>query len=370
MKARKPIDPRLQSLDDGIVRLGPRTLHLDITNACNTDCITCWDHSPHLVAPRPVAWKRQKADVQFLSALLSAAEGLGGLTSIIVSGMGEPFTHPDVWQLLADVKRRGLHLTVITNLVAADARRIVDLGVDQLLIGIHAASLGSYLQFHPSFREADWRRLHDQLTCFRDAGRRYKHVQVICRSNAEELKAMIGMAARFAAERVNFKLASLRDGTQAIRITPDQRGWLLDEGIAEARAEADRLGVAHNLDTFRAQVESGGDATAPITDVGCFIGYDYSRITVDGTVLYCCNTEVVVGRLQAPDDFVALWTGPVWQSLRERLRQGRYFAGCWQCGKLNENVKLSARFRAAFGDERWRAATGGDSRASRLKVIG
>lgn len=366
----KAIDPRLQSLDDGIVRLGPRTLHLDITNACNTDCITCWDHSPHLDRARPIEWKRQRADVGFLSAVLDGAQGLGGLSSVIVSGMGEPFTHPGVWDLLRDVKRRGLHLTVITNLVAADPAAVLEVGVDQLLIGIHAASLTSYLEFHPSFGEAEWRRLHEMMAMFRDAGRRFKHVQVICAANAEELTAMVEQAARYGAERLNFKLASLREGTQAVRISADQRWWLLNGGIADAVIEAERLGVTHNLDTFRAQVESGGETTAPIHEVGCFVGYDYSRITVDGTVLYCCNTEVVVGRLETPDDFARLWTGPVWQGLRMRLRDGRYFPGCWQCGKLNENVKLSARFRGAFGDERWRAATGGGAARSRLRVLG
>lgn len=360
-------DPRLRSLDDGIVRLGPRTLHLDITNACNTDCITCWDHSPHLDAPRPVAWKRQRADVGFLTALVDAAAALGGLQSIIVSGMGEPFTHPDVYTLLGALKRRGLNLTVITNLVAADARAILELGVDQLLIGIHAASLPAYLAFHPAFGVDDWRRLHDMMATFRAAGRRFKHVQVICAANAEELPAMIRQAATYDAERVNFKLASLRAGTQAVRITGEQRAWLLDEGIAAAEAEAARLKVTHNLATFRAQVESGGETTAPIHEIGCFLGYDYSRITVDRTVLYCCNTEVVVGRLEAPEDFASLWTGPAWQALRARLRAGRYFPGCWQCGKLNENVKLSARFRAAFGEERWRAAIGD---GLRLRVLG
>ena len=51
--AVSPAKQRLQSLDDGVVRLGPQTVHLDITNSCNTDCVTCWDHSPHLLAPPP-----------------------------------------------------------------------------------------------------------------------------------------------------------------------------------------------------------------------------------------------------------------------------------------------------------------------------
>jgi len=373
MSAQPPaIDDRLRSLADGVVRLGPRTVHIDITNGCNTDCITCWDHSPLLDAARPAAWKRQRADAGFVRALLDDIATLGGLQAVILSGMGEPFTHPHVYELIADVKRRGLHLTIITNLVAADPEAVLTLGVDQLLIGIHGASEAAYLAFHPSFHAGHWQKLHTMLAAFRDAGRRYKHVQVIAACNARELPAMIALGARYQALQVSFKLASLARGTEAAAITDDQRAWLLADGIAAAAAEAAKLGVKHNLDVFRAQVQTGGAATAPIESVGCFLGYEYSRITVDGTVLYCCNTEVVVGRLARPDGFSALWRGPAWQVLRGRLAGGGYFTGCHQCGKLNENVKLGRAFRRAFGpDARPAASTITNASASgRLRVLG
>jgi hypothetical protein len=47
----------LDGLAAGVPRTGPRTVHVDVTNACNAACITCWDHSPLLVEQRSVAWK-------------------------------------------------------------------------------------------------------------------------------------------------------------------------------------------------------------------------------------------------------------------------------------------------------------------------
>jgi MoaA/NifB/PqqE/SkfB family radical SAM enzyme len=351
-----PAKQRLQSLDDGVVRLGPQTVHLDITNSCNTDCVTCWDHSPHLHAPPSTAWKRQRADPAELAALLDELGRLGGLEAVIVSGMGEPFTHPAVYEILADIKRRGLHLTVITNLVAADVERIVEIGVDSLLIGVQGASEASYLAFHPSFSAMHWSRLQAALERLRAAGRRDKHVQVICGVNAHELVAMIEQAHAFAAAQINFKLASLRAGTEAVQISGAQRATLLERDVPAAIERAAALGVVHNLDVFAQQLRAGGEATAPIAEVGCFLGYHYSRITVEGTVLYCCSTEVEVGHLR--DGFAALWRGPAWTALRARLRAGQYFAGCAQCGKFNQNVKLSARFRQLYGEQRWLAATG------------
>jgi MoaA/NifB/PqqE/SkfB family radical SAM enzyme len=347
----------LAGLERGCVLTGPESLHVDITNACNTNCITCWDHSPLLQIGRTPAWKRQRIDLPALEQLLDDVLGLGGLRAVILSGMGEPFTHPEIYRMIEAVKARGLELTIITNLVAADPERVLALGVDQLLIGIHAASEQAYRAFHPSFQQGEWQRLHAALERFRAAERRFKHVQVICEPNAAELVEMVRLAAEYRALELNFKLASLDAGTESCRISDAQRARLLDELVPAALAEASALGVRTNLAVFSAQLAAGGAATAPIAEVGCFVGQTYARVLVDGSVLYCCNTEVRVGHL-AEAAFSALWNGPRWNELRARLRRGDYFESCNRCGKLNQNVKLRARFTACFGELRTRQVTG------------
>lgn len=351
------IDPVLAGIDAGRPLQGPSSIHVDVTNGCNTNCITCWDHSPLLTLGRTSAWKRQRVEAADVEALVDDVAGLGGLKAVIVSGMGEPFTHPDIDRILSSLKARGLHVTVITNLIPAKAERIVELGIDQLLIGIHGASEESYRAFHPSFRSDEWQVLHAMLERFRLAGRRFKHVHVVCRPNAHELVQMIEQAARYDAALVNFKLASLKEGTEAAAITEEQRATLIHELVPAAMRRAGELGVETNLDVFARQLEAGGRATAPIRDIGCFMGFSYARILVDGTVLYCCNTEVRVGSLREAR-FSELWNGSAWNVLRDRLRGGDYLAGCDQCGKVNQNVKLGRRFAKAFGEPRLRQVIG------------
>lgn len=355
MKKPKRLD--LLGIDAGRPLSGPETIHVDITNGCNTNCITCWDHSPLLLRPRSSAWKRRRAEVADVVALLDDAMGMGALRAVILSGMGDPMTHPDVYAMIEAIKARGLHLTIITNLVPADPARLLALDVDQLLIGVHAASEAAYLAFHPNFSPREWAKLGAALEVFAAAGRRYKHVQVVARVNAHELPAMIRFAARYRAGQVNFKLASLGEGTEACRITEAQREELLSDLVPEARRQAERLAVASNLDVFEAQLRAGGAATAPIAEVGCFMGYVYARVLVDGTVLFCCNTEVVVGHLdEAP--LSALWEGERWNAFRDRMRAGDYLPSCAQCGKLNQNVALGRRFAEAFGEARLAEVTG------------
>ena len=357
-KPGKRVDPRLLGMHRGQPVSGPLTLHIDITNGCNTNCVTCWDHSPLLQLGRSPAWKKQKLDAATVFDILNDVAELGGLRAVILSGMGEPFTHPEIYQMIAEVKRRGLHLTVITNLVAADAQRIVELGVDELLIGIHGASESSYRAFHPSFVHDEWQRLLQRLDYFARHGRRFKHVHVICQTNAAELVQMIELGERYGAAQCNFKLASLREGTERIGITAAQRQQLLDELLPAAQAAAVARSVKTNLEVFAQQLQAGGAATAPIAEVGCFMGYAYSRILVDGTVLFCCSTEVRVGTLAADRSFAALWHGAAWSALRARLRRGDYFESCQQCGKFNQNVELSRRFANTYGVQRLHEVTG------------
>ena len=91
-------------------------------------------------------------------------------------------------------------------------------------------------------------------------------------------------------------------------------------------------------------------------------------ITVDLDVLYCCNTEVRVGRLaEDGSGFTGLWTGSSWAALRAELRRGRYPRGCDKCGKFEQNHKWSERYRAfvARVAERERAVSPGSDALAR-----
>lgn len=293
-----------------------------------------------------------------VALLLDQLEETGGVRAVILSGMGEPFLHPGIREVVADVKRRGFALTVITNLLLADPRLVLDEGVDQLLVGIHAASGESYAAFHPGTGKDGWETLLGKLALFRDAGRRFKHVQVVCGTNAHELLEMVRLAHAYRAASVTFKLASLGGGTERCGLDAPGRRRLLETGVPAARNEAAALGVETNLDLLARQLASPGASIVPFAGTGCFMGYAYARVTVDREVLFCCDGEVRVGSLAGGASFAALWNGAEWQRLRERLRGGKYFPGCARCGKYAQNVALGAAFERRHGPERLRAVTG------------
>ena len=350
----------LEGIARGAPLVGPATVHIDVTNACNAACITCWDHSPLLREPRAPSWKKQRLELGGFRDIVEQLAALGSVRSVILSGMGDPLVHPDIYDMIALVKDEGWTLTMLSNLIAADIDRLAAAGVDQLLVGVHGATPRTYAAFHPGWGHREFATMCRYLRVLAATDTRCRHVQVINRDTAEELLAMVQFGHRFAADRVNFKLASLYGGTEDCGITAAQRDRLLAEDIARARELAAELGVRTNLDLFETQVQAAHEhlrTTTPIDQVGCFMGYVYTRITVERDVLYCCNTAVRVGSL-AESSFATLWFGDAWQALRGQLRDGRYLRGCDKCGKFEQNVTWSQRFREFAGEDRWREAIG------------
>lgn len=347
---KTPHKQRVRQVLDGIAQgrplAGPMQVHLDITNGCNAACVTCWDHSPLLNTPRGADWKRRRLPFARFEQILGMLDEVGGVGAMVLSGMGEPLTHPDVYKMIEQIKRRGWSLTMITNLVAADADRLAESGVDQLLVGVQGVSPKSYTAFHPGWTEAHFFTLCAVLRRLAQSPVRVRHVQVINRDTAPELVEMVRFGRMFGADRVNYKLASLKDGTEGCAVSEAQHQWMIHEGAPQARALAERLGVATNLDVFEAQLQAGGRATAPIERIGCAMGHVFTRITVDEDVLYCCNTEIRVGSLRERG-FSEWWWGPEWQALRDQLARGEYLPGCAQCGKIEQNLKWRARAEAA-----------------------
>lgn len=348
---------RLRGIASGRVLTGPQTVHIDLANGCNTNCVTCWDHSPLLLDARSNAWKRKRVAFDDFQKLASDLASMNSVEAVILSGMGDPFVNPDIYRMIEVSKRHGWHVTVLTNALLADAERALALDVDMMLISVNGVSEQSYVAFHPNLTAQDFARLLSLLERFKRGGKRFKHVQVINRHTAPEVPEMVRFAAHHNAAHITYKLASLGRGTESCAITEAQRGRLKEEWIPEALREAERLGVDTNLHVFASQVEAGGLVTAPIKQVGCFMGWTYARVTVEGKILFCCSTEVEVGDL-ALGKFSEQWFGGRWNETRERLMQGHYFPACAQCGKLNQNVKIGRRVREKLGEPVYLARTG------------
>lgn len=356
---------RLEGLIEGRPRVGPQTVHFDLANACNTRCTTCWHHSPHLLPEhRPsAAWKKQVLPLAAFQRALDDLIGLGGLEAVILSGMGDPSLNDDLYDMVAYACAAGLHVTIITNALRIDVPRLMRASTPtptpgptpalDVLFSICGVTAPVWQRFHAHPRPDGFETMLARLAEFRAVGFRPKHVQVINADNFHELVAMVDFAHAHDARLVNFKFASLAHGTEVVALSDEAKRRLAEELVPAAIARAAALGVETDLAAFLRQIHPGSARTAPIEDIGCFMGFLYARVTVLGEVLFCCNTNVAVGDLRSGQRLADLWTSPAWQARRDDLRAGRYFTGCDQCGKLKQNLKWSDKLRTTLGESRF-----------------
>lgn len=314
-------------------RLGPETVHIDITNACNLDCATCWNYARGLAAPKSAQWKRQRMEPALFHRLVDEVD-LAGAERVIISGGGEPFSHPAIYDFIADVKARSLALTLISNGTLCDYGRLRagegGKRPDQMLINLAAASRDTYHAYHPNQPAETFDTLIDNLRGI--AGLiRLNLVQVINRLNYAELPQMVDLAAGIGA-RSSFKLGDTPPGTEPLALGENEKRELLGCLIPEARRRAKARRSKHNLDAFAGQLGGPGGERFAGT---CFAGYLYSRIHVDGRVLFCCE-HIDVGHVEEAD-FATIWASPNYQAVRERLHRGHYYPGCQRCGKYDMN---------------------------------
>ena len=317
-------------------------MHIDITNTCNLDCITCWNYAPGLPHPKNADWKNQRMAPSVFFRILDEIASCS-VDRIILSGAGEPFTHPDIDAFICAVKSRGLSLTVITNGTLCDFSRLAELAVDQLLINTSSACAATYTTYHPNQTAETFEALIAGVTSLAGSVA-VNLVQVINALNAGELTAMIELASR-THSRASFKLGDTPPGTECCRLSDAEIKTLLERDIPEAIARAKILGVKHNLPAFALQLASSNPERASLP---CFAGYLYSRIYVDGRVFFCCE-HIEVGRIEEAD-FQTLWNGTAYNAVRQSLHEGHRFPGCARCGKHDMNY-VAARQLAALSAE-------------------
>jgi MoaA/NifB/PqqE/SkfB family radical SAM enzyme len=323
------VSNRLHGWLDGTPHTGPETVHLDVTNACNLDCVTCWNYAPNLATPKSVDWKRRRIDPGLFTRVLDEVAATG-VERVVISGGGEPFSHPELPRFLREVKRKGLRLTLITNGTLADFELLAELRVDQVLLNTASASPNTYAAYHPNQPPETFDRIIAGAARLRGVSQ-VNLVQVINGLNAHELVAMVELAHRLGA-RASFKVGDVPTGTEKYALTPLQRAWLFEQGLPAAKMRVKELGgVKHNLEAFEQQLRGQREGPLP----RCFAGFLYTRISVEGRVFFCC-APIEAGHMEE-GPFEQVWRSPRYQALRAQVKRGELFPACARCGKHDMN---------------------------------
>ena len=133
-------------LDEGrnFVRMHRSVTHLtkvyiEPTVACNLDCITCFRN----------AWEQPigRMSEETFQSILAGLRELDPIPNVYFGGIGEPLFHPKTIEWIAEVKKLGVKVELITNgtiLTERKSQELIDSGLDVIWVSIDGASPETY----------------------------------------------------------------------------------------------------------------------------------------------------------------------------------------------------------------------------------
>jgi MoaA/NifB/PqqE/SkfB family radical SAM enzyme len=303
---------------------GPDLFNIHPTHACNHTCLYCTRHSPYLrslVNPEDTVGSLDFKIIQNLVNDLSKM----GTRKIILSGGGEPFLHPSIYQIIQFIKSKGMYCGIFTNATAAGEegpRRILEAGVDDLFIGVGAFDKTSYEKIHQV--KNDFVKLKSFLNYFKkiipSKRPQLTMVNVVTKDNISQISNMVDFAQIYF-DRIYFWQMLVLEGLQLLAPSKEQ----IRDFLKNLKKIKKNLKIKNNLKEF-AFHSIYNNFILPCTgrtihaNLPCYVGWFYGRIDANANLRPCCGNRAFLGNIKE-DSFANLWHSAEYNNFRKKSCQ-------------------------------------------------
>lgn len=363
--------------------VGPEVLHIDLTNHCNFNCVACWCRSP-LLGEKAMLEEERKFTLPFdlLKGVFDDIADMGGLRQVKLVGGGEPFMHPDIFNIVEYIKNKdkSIKIDINTNFSLVDrrnAQRLLELGVDSLTVSIWAGTAKTYAALHPNQTEETFYRIKEALKFISEQKKELKRGvpqiiihNVIFKLNYKDVENMLGFALEIGADDIQFvPMDPVKDKTEVLLPDEAERKELLDalnvirrnynpENLRYTSADNKSVVLAE-FDGFIRRIEKLDAATGVydedvVDKVPCYVGWLFARIMTTGNVVPCCKGHRMhMGNIYK-NRFKDIWFSQTYNEFRYNglnlSKKHPYFSkigndasektGCYNCDNLWQNIPL------------------------------
>lgn len=314
----------------------PIHLQLESTDACNLNCTTC---SRDILID-----KASLLETQYWRGIIDEMRP----TNINVSGIGEPFLHPDIYEIIAYAKSRGAGVNCATNFtrIRDNHRKLVECGIDQLKVSIDATDPETFRLIRG---EDSWQEIVDNI---REVNRWKKKLGTttpsvrfnfaLQRFNYEQCVDLVELANELDVDGIYYQFLSYVDmeDRKAI-LTGDMSKDKLLELINESDRLAREYGIQTNLDMWHRDFELFWNRMQSLDELevnrkNCYMPWISTWLGADGWIRPCPIMPWTLdeGRMghMGKQSFAEIWNGDKYRELREALARGeRPTRSCKTC---------------------------------------
>jgi MoaA/NifB/PqqE/SkfB family radical SAM enzyme len=268
--------------------------------------------------------------------------------NINVSGIGEPFLHPEIYEIIAYAKSKGSAINCATNFtrIGKNHRQLVECGIDQLKVSIDATNRETFqlIRGEDSWDEiiANIREVNRWKEELNSSTPSIRFNFALQRFNYEQCVELIELANSLDIQGVYYQPLSYVDmEDRKIMLTGDMSKVELLHLLSEAGKRAKKYGITTNLDRWSREFELLWNSMQPLDDFvtnskSCYMPWVSAWLGADGWVRPCpvmpwTSDEGRMGHLGL-QTFAEIWNGEKYRELREALKRGeRPTRSCKTC---------------------------------------
>ncbi len=333
---------------------GLARVYVEASGCCNLNCPMCvrrqWSEPMGLMGS-PI-----------FERLVAGLKAFSVPPTVVFGGFGEPLYHPDIAEMVSQLKGVGCRVELITNgtlLTPECSRALINAGLDLLWVSLDGATPESYQDVRAG---AEFSNVIHNLRRFR-ASRRPGHrpmpeigvAFVAMKRNLAELPALLRLSRQFGATRffVTNIIPYNREMCFEIlyrrvlhEVTYIPSRWTPHMDIPRMDADPDIQEVRNYLHRGDYNLSYNGDNLGRANDRCPFVERGTTAITWDGNLSPCLplmydhesylngyrrfSRRYIIGNL-AEQSLIDLWNQPAYVNFRQRVQEFD-FSPCTICG--------------------------------------
>jgi radical SAM protein with 4Fe4S-binding SPASM domain len=306
----------------GVLRLEsvPRRVILELTNACNLNCIMCGRSSGAFPAVNMCP-----SMIGRLGDVLERCE------EITLFGWGEPTLHPDFKVILETLDRYPARKYLLTNgmRLAELAPILMAHSLDLLGVSLDGANprTNDRIRAGGNFEKV-LEGIRRMVSIKEERSSAFPHINIVMtlmKSNLEELPEMILLARQLGIEEVKgvYLTAFSRE------LIPETL-WDAPDRVRRVFEEADRLAGKLGI-LLKLPHVPGEDDAGNALHRHCYVGWRDLFIGADGNVRPCMSTSQLLGQIR-DTSFEDIWNGETFQDFRRQVNNpGVMPMSCRRC---------------------------------------
>jgi len=320
---------RLAGILKDDVFVGPKSVMIHINSDCNLRCLYCWYHSAFSKKEYSLHYEM---NFEIFKKLINDCSDMR-VTSITISGRGEPFLHSRISDMINYIKQKNIFLTVLTN-GTFDIQKIKNIyKIDEFFINFSAPTEKLYNEIHQPRFDGAYKKVIKNLLYLSKLKKKnilfpkVNLVYILNEKNYKYIEKVMKLCSDLKLNRIEFKIMDT---------TPNNKRIILKNDSIEnlkkliRKIEFKKYRIKHNLNFIynvfsdeafvKHEQEREFCSIESVNARHCYYSWYNAFIDLSGNVTPCClNHRAIMGNIYQKS-FKEIWFSEEAKKIRSEAK--------------------------------------------------